>query len=85
MGVSNPQDDLAERNLGLASVPRTTVNPRVGNTHLQQNPILDSYIPAPSVIHSRSCAQSNDVQAWVINRAYPRLYYLHKENHTQDL
>ena len=45
MGVSNPRDDRAEQNLGVASVPLSTVIPRVGNLHLQQNPISDSYIP----------------------------------------
>ena len=44
MGVSNPRDDRAERNLGVASVPLSTVIPRVGNAHLQQNPKSDSYI-----------------------------------------
>ena len=39
MGVSNPRDDRAERNLGVASVPLSTVIPRVGNAYLQQNPI----------------------------------------------
>ena len=38
MGISNPRDDRAERNRGvLASVPLSTVIPRVGNAHLQQN------------------------------------------------
>ena len=40
MGVYIPRDDLAERNRGCS-----TVIPRVGNAHLQQNPISDSYIP----------------------------------------
>ena len=44
MGVSNPRDDRAERNLGVALVPLSTVIPRAGNAHLQQNPISDSYI-----------------------------------------
>ena len=44
MGVSNPRDDRAERNRGVvASVPLSTVIPRVGNAHLQQNPILDYF------------------------------------------
>ena len=43
MAFSNPRDDQAERNLGLASVLLSMVIPRVGNAHLQQNPILDSY------------------------------------------
>ena len=42
MGVSNPRDDRAERNLGIASVISAVI-PRVGNAHLQQNPILDSF------------------------------------------
>ena len=37
MGVSNPRDDRAERNRG------STVIPMVGNAHLQQYPISDSY------------------------------------------
>ena len=44
MEVSNPRDDRAERNLGRASVPLSMVIPWVGNFHLEQNPILDSYI-----------------------------------------
>ena len=36
---SNPRDDRAERNLGGASVPLSTVIPWVGNFHLEQNPI----------------------------------------------
>ena len=40
MGVSNPWDDRAERNLGIASVPLSTVIPILENAHLQQNPIL---------------------------------------------
>ena len=43
MEVSNPRDDGAERNLGGASVPLSTVIPWVGNFHLEQNPIYDSY------------------------------------------
>ena len=43
MGVSNYQDDHAERNRGYNEVPLSTVIPQVGNTHLQQNPISDSY------------------------------------------
>ena len=43
MEVSNPRDDRAERNLGGASVPLSTVIPWVGNFHLEQNPIQDSY------------------------------------------
>ena len=38
MGVSNPRDDLAERNLNVALVPLSTVISKVGNAHLQQNP-----------------------------------------------
>ena len=45
MGVSNPWDDCAEQNLGIALVPLNTVILQVGNAHLQQNPILDSCIP----------------------------------------
>ena len=45
MGVFNPRDDRAERNLGVvAEVPLSTVIPSVGNAHLQQNPISDSCI-----------------------------------------
>ena len=43
MGFFNPRDDRAERNLGVASVPLSTVIPRIGNSHLQQNPISDYY------------------------------------------
>ena len=43
MEVSNPRDDRTERNLGGASVPLSTVIPWVGNFHLEQNTILDSY------------------------------------------
>ena len=43
MGVPNPRDERAERNRGYASVPLSTVIPRIGNAHLQQNPISDSY------------------------------------------
>ena len=43
MGVSNPLDDRAEQNRGYAEVPLSTVNPRVGNAHLKQNSILESY------------------------------------------
>ena len=43
MEVSNPRDDCAERNLGGASVPLSTVIPWVENFHLEQNTILDSY------------------------------------------
>ena len=39
-----PQDDSDERNLSLVLVPLSKVIPGVGNAHLQQNPILDSYI-----------------------------------------
>ena len=42
MEVSNPRDDRAERNRGSAEVPLSTVIPRVGNFHLEQNTILDS-------------------------------------------
>ena len=44
MGVSNPRDDRAERNLDVASVPLSTVILRVETPHLQQNPISDFYI-----------------------------------------
>ena len=44
MDVSNPRDDPTERNRGIALVPLSMVIPRVGNAHLQQNPISDSYI-----------------------------------------
>ena len=51
MGVSNPQDDLNERNLGVASVALSTVIPRVGNDHLRGSVVYgrfqlisDSYI-----------------------------------------
>ena len=40
MEVSNPRDDRAERNLGGASVPLSTVIPWVGNFHLEQNPVI---------------------------------------------
>ena len=43
MEVSNPRDDRAERNRGSAEVPLSTVIPRVGNFHLEQNTILDSF------------------------------------------
>ena len=43
MEVSNPRDDRAERNRGSAEVPLRTVIPRVGNFHLEQNTILDSF------------------------------------------
>ena len=44
MGVSNPRDDRAARNLGVvASVPLSMVIPRVGNAHLQQNTILEIF------------------------------------------
>ena len=46
MVVSNLRDDRAERNPGVASIPFSTVFPRVGNAHLQQKPILDSYSTA---------------------------------------
>ena len=51
MGVSNPRDDRVERNLGVDLVPLSTVIPRVGNAHLQQNPISDSYITQQSQNH----------------------------------
>ena len=41
--MGGPRDDRAERNRGYASVPLSMVIPRVGNAHLQQNPISDSY------------------------------------------
>ena len=41
MGISNPRDDLAERNRGVTQL--SIVIPRVGNANLQQNPISDSY------------------------------------------
>ena len=43
MEVSNPRDDRAERNRGSAEVPLSTVIPRVGNFHLEQSTILDSF------------------------------------------
>ena len=43
MEVSNPRDDRAERNRGSAEVPLSTVIQRVGNFHLEQNTILDSF------------------------------------------
>ena len=43
MEVSNPRDDRAERNRGSAEVPLSKVIPRVGNFHLEQNTILDSF------------------------------------------
>ena len=43
MEVSNPRDDRAERNRGSAEVPLSTVIPRVGNFHLEQKTILDSF------------------------------------------
>ena len=43
MEVSNPRDDRAERNRGSAEVPLSTVIPRVGNFHLEQNTVLDSF------------------------------------------
>ena len=43
MEVSNPRDVRAERNRGSAEVPLSTVIPRVGNFHLEQNTILDSF------------------------------------------
>ena len=43
MEVSNPRDERAERNRGSAEVPLSTVIPRVGNFHLEQNTILDSF------------------------------------------
>ena len=43
MEVSNPRGDRAERNRGSAEVPLSTVIPRVGNFHLEQNTILDSF------------------------------------------
>ena len=43
MGVSNQREVRAERNRGYAEVPLNTVIPRAGNTHLQQNPILESF------------------------------------------
>ena len=42
-GLSYPRDDRAVRNRGYAEFPLSTVIPRVGNAHLQQNPILDSF------------------------------------------
>ena len=36
--VSNPRDDRTEQILGVASVLLSTVIPREGNAHLQQNP-----------------------------------------------
>ena len=43
MEVSNPRDDRAERNRGSAEVPLSRVIQRVGNFHLEQNTILDSF------------------------------------------
>ena len=43
MEVSNPRDDRAERNRGSAELPLSTAIPRVGNFHLEQNTILDSF------------------------------------------
>ena len=52
MSVSNPGGDRAERKLGVVSVWKrpSTTEPhitRVGNVHLQQNPISDSYNQSP--------------------------------------
>ena len=44
MGVSSQRDDRAEQNRGYASILLSTVISRIGNAHLQQNPISDSYI-----------------------------------------
>ena len=44
MGVFNIRDDRAERNRGYVEVPLSTVIPRAGHAHLQQNPILDSFL-----------------------------------------
>ena len=62
MEVSNPRDDRAERNLGGASVPLSTVIPWVGNFHLEQNPILDSYIPATPFSFS-NCKRAIKIQS----------------------
>ena len=56
MEVSNPRDDRAERNRGSAEVPLSTVIPRVGNFHLEQNTILDSF----------SCTTTPKI--WLISR-----------------
>ena len=58
MEVSNPRDDRAERNLGGASVPLSTVIPWVGNFNLEQNPILDSYIVCVTVSGKSKTFQS---------------------------
>ena len=63
MGVSSPRDDRAERNLGVASVPLSTVIPLVGNAHLQQSPISDFYNLCPIInmmtYHSIFCRVKN--------------------------
>ena len=43
MEVSETRDDRAVRNRGSAEVPLSTVIPRVGNFHLEQKTILDSF------------------------------------------
>ena len=78
MGVSNPRDDRAERNRGVASVPHSTVIPRVGNAHLEQNLILDSYkilLPVPVDFDTLTPAALSDTlkEGFVIRMQHNRI------------